>query len=341
MRILTFFAFFIFPTLVFSSLLRAHEFNSIPIDEFTPFVLADASYHLQVTKFENTSSFDCHELEKYCIGILTFRDGSIYNGEISYGKPHGKGIMKWNDSSYFIGSFLNGVRNGVGDFHFRNGNRYEGEWKNNRMSGQGTFIWANGTEYIGTFQEDEMHGTGSVVFNNSESYSGEWRNNIPNGQGSFTQNNGSTYMGSVKEGLRDGEGIILWENGDTIIGNWAAGKFDGYIRFQYKNGDQLISEWNDGQIVNQSSYISKKGKEIKGALQEIENALLYNSYDPAFASNIQFTYYSIGVEFETNNQYKTASEYLHLASNIQSDETLMNQSISFLLHEVNEKQKAN
>jgi hypothetical protein len=340
MRVQPTFILFIFTSFLFSSLLKANEFNPFIMRNNTPIGLTTSSYYLFNPQTKDVKQSDCPKSEKYCIGILTFHDGSIYNGEISYGKPNGKGIMKWSDGSYYIGSFLKGELNGFGEYHFRNGNRYEGGWANNRMNGQGAFIWANGTEYIGTFKDDQMHGSGSVVLNNNESYSGEWSNNLPHGKGKFTQNNGSIYTGSVKKGLRHGNGIISWENGDTISGNWAAGKFDGDVKFQFQNGDKLITEWKDGQIANQSSYISNKGKIIKGELEEIENALLYNTYDDTFASNIQFTYYSIGLEFETNNQYKTATQYLRLASNIESDENLMNESIGLILQELSEKQKS-
>lgn len=283
---------------------------------------------------------DCPETKEYCIGIISFKDGSVYNGEISYGLPNGKGIMKWADGSYYIGSFVKGERKGVGEFHFRNGNHYSGEWANNEMNGQGIYIWANGTEYIGHFKDGNMHGTGSVVLNNNEGYSGEWSNNLPNGQGRFTQNNGSIYKGNVKDGLRDGEGKIIWENGDTISGNWASGKFDGEINFLYHNGDQLSTEWKEGQITANSSYRTKKGKVIAGGLRDIEDFLLFEDIDNSLASNMQFTYYSIGLEFGTNFQYEQASQYLQMAYNISAEESPLNETINENLSQFKERQKA-
>ncbi len=343
MRILHNITFSLVLNLIFSFHLQAYEINANPIGEYTSYDLADLSNDMpsiDLGIIKEVKLGDCPPEKKYCVGIIIFKDGSLYNGEISYGKPNGKGFMKWPDGSYYIGTFVEGERNGFGEFQFRNGSRYEGAWSNNQMNGYGVFIWANGAEYFGDFLDNKMHGKGSVVLNNNEGYYGEWNDNLPDGHGSFTQNNGSTYIGSVKDGLRDGEGKIIWENGDTIIGNWAVGKFDGDVKFLYQNGDQLLTEWSDGQLAHQSSYISANGKSTTGNLKDIEESLLFNNFENDFASNIQFTYYSIGVEYDTNFQYKEASEYFHMASNIENEDNKLDEPINKSLRGLKEKQNS-
>lgn len=342
MRIQQSFTFFPIFILIFSFRLQADSLNHFSSGRGASFVfyLSDTLPPTDIGKIENAELADCSPEKKYCIGIIRYKDGSFYNGEISYGTPNGKGIMKWPDGSFYIGAFVKGERNGYGEFHFNNGNRYEGAWDNNHMNGYGAFIWANGTEYFGDFKDNKMHGSGSVVLKNNEGYSGEWSNNLPDGQGSFKLNNGSTYIGAVKDGLRDGEGKIIWENGDTIFGNWAAGKFNGDVKFLFKNGDQLLTEWVDGQIAFQSSYISTNGKLTKGDLKGIEKSLLFDGFENDLASNIQLTYYLIGLEYDTNFQYEKASEYFQMASNIENDDEKMEESIYKSISGLKEKQNS-
>ncbi len=343
MRILQSFTFSLIFTLIFSFQLQANKINLISSEECNSFASVDLSYQMpsaNIGIIEKVELGDCPPEKKYCIGIILFKDGSLYNGEISYGIPNGKGFMKWPDGSHYIGTFVNGERNGFGEFQFKNGSRYEGAWSNNQMNGYGVFIWSNGAEYFGDFKNNKMHGTGSVVLNNNEGYSGGWNNNLPDGLGSFTQNNGSTYIGAVKDGLRDGEGKIIWENGDTIFGNWAVGKFDGEVRFLYQNGDQLLTDWNEGQITYQSSYISANGKSTTGDLKDIENALLFDNFDNEYAANIQFTYYLIGSEYDTNFQYKEASEYFKMASNIENEDNRLDETINKSLLDLKEKRNS-
>ena len=57
---------------------------------------------------------------------LEFKNGNIYEGEMSRGLLHGKGIFKWTS-----------------------GVVYEGEFKNNVIEGKGKYTWTDGSTYIG------------------------------------------------------------------------------------------------------------------------------------------------------------------------------------------------
>ena len=53
--------------------------------------------------------------------IVTFSDGSIYEGSYMAGKKHGMGLYSWND-----------------------GSKYSGEWFENKIKGFGTYSWLDG-----------------------------------------------------------------------------------------------------------------------------------------------------------------------------------------------------
>lgn len=47
------------------------------------------------------------------------------------------GIMSWPDGSKYEGDFINGKMEGSGTKTFANGNKWTGAWKNNLQHGQG------------------------------------------------------------------------------------------------------------------------------------------------------------------------------------------------------------
>ncbi|MBB3126242.1 hypothetical protein FHS19_000896 [Paenibacillus rhizosphaerae] len=78
---------------------------------------------------------------------LQISDTISYYGEVSGGKPNGRGTMKWSDSKQYSGEFVNGEREGKGKYvneYTADGEShkvvYNGEWKRDRMHGTGTLI---------------------------------------------------------------------------------------------------------------------------------------------------------------------------------------------------------
>ncbi|OZB98289.1 hypothetical protein [Paenibacillus sp. XY044] len=76
---------------------------------------------------------------------LQISDTITYYGEVSGGKPNGRGTMKWGNSKEYSGEFVNGDREGKGKYlneYAADGEShkvvYNGEWKLGRMNGTGT-----------------------------------------------------------------------------------------------------------------------------------------------------------------------------------------------------------
>lgn len=59
-------------------------------------------------------------------------------GEWFADKLHGKGILTWPDGSKYEGFFVEGMRQGRGRFTSSDSDIYEGEWKANKADGYGT-----------------------------------------------------------------------------------------------------------------------------------------------------------------------------------------------------------
>lgn len=136
----------------------------------------------------------------------------IYTGEVSNGKPHGKGSGIKN-KTICIGTWNNGKLNGIGKIISLNHSIYEGEIKNNTM-----------------------HGYGILKFHNSEilSMEGTWINNILNGTSIIKYYDNSKYIGHTKYFLKHGEGILYKANGKVIDGMWDNDHLDGKCFIFYK-----------------------------------------------------------------------------------------------------------
>jgi hypothetical protein len=80
----------------------------------------------------------------------------------------------------YVGDWVNGVREGVGNCYWHAGDQYEGEWKDDKSNGQG-------------MSHSFIHSIWAVV---------DWL-------GTFTWGSGSKYIGCWKDGRQDGNGMIL------------------------------------------------------------------------------------------------------------------------------------
>ncbi|MBK9103469.1 MAG: hypothetical protein IPL92_02640 [Saprospiraceae bacterium] len=81
-----------------------------------------------------------------------FRNGAIYEGEMSYGKIHGLGTLI-----------------------FANGDVYRGYWKMNKREGEGILNTIDGLSYQGTFANNLLNGTARVYDTTTGGYfEGVW-----------------------------------------------------------------------------------------------------------------------------------------------------------------------
>lgn len=62
-------------------------------------------------------------------GVMTWPDGSVYEGYWKDNKPDGKGRMVSSKGDIYDGQWLNGMASGQGKFTHRDGTVYEGFWK--------------------------------------------------------------------------------------------------------------------------------------------------------------------------------------------------------------------
>ncbi len=257
---------------------------------------------------------DCPKRKKECNGTRSFKDGSRYEGDFSYGEPHGKGTLVLADASKYVGEFQSGFRHGNGKIAFPNGDTYLGDWKNDRKHGKGIYTWADGSKYVGQYFEDMMNGKGIITLANGESFEGEWKENLAHGEGTYSLEDGSKHFGKYKYGKRNGSGVITWNTGDVFIGKWKDGSITKTGTFQFNNGAKYICIWEKGELIGDATYVNEEGKEIKGNLKEIEKKAgedteLWESIAP----NLSISWYAVALEYKYQDKYKEALRALEEA----------------------------
>ena len=92
-------------------------------------------------------------------------------------------IEKYYDNgTYYLGEFKNGMRNGQGTFIYQDNSRYEGDWKNDMRHGKGKLYFSKDNKqgykmFYGDWKNDTINGYGFLFLINGKIHNGLWYNN--------------------------------------------------------------------------------------------------------------------------------------------------------------------
>lgn len=99
---------------------------------------------------------------------MSFRDGSIYNGQArvleqgtivfdqTVALPDGFGTMKYTNNDVFAGHFELGIRSGVGTCVFASGDQWEGDWIDDHIDKKGNGILTKANGQIHKFSKNSL-----------------------------------------------------------------------------------------------------------------------------------------------------------------------------------------
>ncbi len=269
----------------------------------------------------------CGDRAKRCQGHREWADGSIYEGEFSYGKPNGLGVYIWVNGDRYTGKWKGGTQEGYGIMKFYNGDKYDGDWKGGKKHGQGNMLWADSMSYRGEWASDQMEGFGKLVMPNGESYEGEWKSGVVHGDGTKIEDDGSKFVGKYKSGDRNGSGVVTYATGDILIGKWKNGHMHKTGTFEFSNGATLNSSWNEGEM-EKSTYTTPSGKVIEGHPEVIgEHMEKDEDLMESEGSNIGLTWYAIGVEYMKRERPNEARDAFNNARKFVSPSSEINKMI--------------
>uniref|UniRef100_A0A8C5PBD3 ALS2 C-terminal like n=2 Tax=Leptobrachium leishanense TaxID=445787 RepID=A0A8C5PBD3_9ANUR len=209
---------------------------------------------------------------------------ATYHGDMSWGKPHGKGTLTWPDGRNYVGDFQYGQENGFGvclvpssledrydcyKCHWVNGamlgygicefadeSVYKGYFKDNMRHGYGVLenlaSGSNPFKYTGNWYKDKMSGYG--VWDSShkgERYIGMWRNNQRQGHGIVLTHMGACYQGTFSLNKLVGPGILISEDGSVYEGEFTEEcLLAGKGKLTFNNGFTLVGTFNRNQTTS-------------------------------------------------------------------------------------------
>ncbi|XP_018430170.1 PREDICTED: ALS2 C-terminal-like protein, partial [Nanorana parkeri] len=162
---------------------------------------------------------------------------AVYEGDMSWGNPHGKGTLKWPNGRNHAGDFKYGQEDGFGiclipgsspdRYHC-----YKCHWRNGAMQGYGICEYADESVYKGYFKDNVRHGFGTLEnmasMGNSFKYMGNWEKDKRSGYGVWeSSEKGERYIGMWLDNQRHGPGIVLFHTGCCYQGTFSSNKLVG------------------------------------------------------------------------------------------------------------------
>mmetsp|Transcript_14936 Transcript_14936/g.16524 ORF Transcript_14936/g.16524 Transcript_14936/m.16524 type:complete len:462 (+) Transcript_14936:127-1512(+) len=182
---------------------------------------------------------------------------------------HGQGFLTFTNGDYFVGTFVNGQRQGTGSYYWKDGSVYEGEWYQNTMHGKGKRVFSNGNVYTGSYVHGKRCGQGICHFTSSQPsksdsstkeedddhdgdvYEGMWEDDVPHGHGRYyyarTQ---QSFEGTFEKGKRHGVGKYQLKDGRLDI-----------CKYTNNKRNHTGVRWSKSR--NRTWKIDAEGKELK------------------------------------------------------------------------------
>lgn len=203
-----------------------------------------------------------------------FKNGAIYEGEMTNGKIHGLGTLWFANGDIYKGYWKSNKREGEGILNTVDGLSYQGTFANNQLNGTARVYEAMGGYFEGVWQDGVNTMVGTYTSSEGRKEKGLWTssgfrpgqsappktiepaiadcNLVPcgSGRGRMVFEDGSVYTGFFINGLPDGEGECRYVNGDVYKGRWSNGRPAGKGQYVYSNGVVLSGEWKEGKFID-------------------------------------------------------------------------------------------
>ncbi|XP_075405089.1 ALS2 C-terminal-like protein [Tenrec ecaudatus] len=162
---------------------------------------------------------------------------ATYEGEWRWGRPHGKGTLKWPDGRNHVGNFSQGLEHGFGICLVPQADEdkfdcYKCHWWEGSMCGYGVCEYSTGDVYKGYFQEGLRHGFGvfesSLMASQPCKYTGHWEFGQRSGYGiGEDRDRGEHYIGMWQADRRHGLGVLVTQAGVCYQGCFQVDKMVG------------------------------------------------------------------------------------------------------------------
>lgn len=223
---------------------------------------------------------------------------AIYEGDMSWGKPHGKGTLKWPSGRNYAGDFKFGQEDGFGiclipgsspdRYHC-----YKCHWRNGAMQEYGICEYADDSVYKGYFQDNMRHGFG--ILDNTASktnpfkYTGSWEKDKRTGYGVREScEKGEKYIGMWLENQRHGPGIVVFDTGCCYQGTFNSNKLVGSGVLITEDGNVYEGEFTEEcSLAGKGKLTFTNGFTLVGTFNKSANSGLQTQGVLSTASDFQ------------------------------------------------------
>ncbi|XP_069067063.1 ALS2 C-terminal-like protein isoform X1 [Pleurodeles waltl] len=162
---------------------------------------------------------------------------ATYEGDLSWGNPHGQGTLKWPDGRNHVGDFKMGKEDGFGICLVPSSSEdgydcYKCHWREGQMEGYGICEYSNERVFKGYFKDNLRHGFGvletAVTDEHPFKYTGHWESDKRKGYGVLDNSErGERYIGMWQDDNRHGPGIMVMQSGACYQGYFHMNKMLG------------------------------------------------------------------------------------------------------------------
>jgi hypothetical protein len=180
-------------------------------------------------------------------GRARMKDGRTYEGDCRLGMFDGMGVMTYPDGSVFDGQWVDHLQHGFGTlegpFTTKTVLNADGEPEERRVR---SYI------YTGLFRRGEKDGQGEETFEPSgDTFIGTFKNGLRHGVGRFVSGANDVTDGVYVDGALDGLATITFAHGDVLVAKYREGKLHGPAEYtQASSGDRYRETFCDGQCVD-------------------------------------------------------------------------------------------
>jgi hypothetical protein len=199
-------------------------------------------------------------------GVLTWADGSRYEGEVNEGMMHGSGTLVWGDGRKYTGSFSYGLRHGRGSMEelspYGSTAKYEGQWVNGLKHGKGVLTDHEGT-YTGEFKNNFISGYGTKAYRDGSKYTGRWKKGKKHGEGEYISAEGRKDTGRFSQDMfqgrcvsgscLNGTGKAVWSDGTEYTGGFKNGRRHGQGTHKNADGSVKTGIFENGELSDNGS----------------------------------------------------------------------------------------
>lgn len=200
-------------------------------------------------------------------GKQTLEDGSVYEGELLGGNPHGYGKRKYQNGDIYEGQFQKGMAHGHGTFRYKEDevlNRYVGMWSSDKWNGYGTLVLSDNSRIVGLWQKNRLE-YGDFEGSDGSVRSGKWRGDWEFLEEGFSKDSsGTEFNGLFKPDGSYRSGFIKNLNGDLFTGTFLANKYHGKGVLEKADGSLYVGDFENNEFSGSGMLIKRDGSKYIG-----------------------------------------------------------------------------